>query len=300
MYTRRYLLMKNTLKPITFLLLTLAGIINAFGVTLFLAPCYLLDSGISGTAYLLDMITPPYLVMSFFLIVCNFPFYIIGYKKLGRDFVIYSLFAITVYSLTAFLFRNVLPFDFSQGSPFTKDDIFLSAIFGGLISGIGSGLVIRNGGAIDGVEVIAILFAKKLGLTVGTFVMIYNCILYLASALAFHSWIIPLYSIITYAVGIKTIDFIVEGLDKAKAVYIISSKPDEMQSKLSKALGRGVTAINAQGYYSGEKKIMVYCVVNRFEIRNVKKLVLSVDPDSFVTINDVSETIGGAKIAFRK
>lgn len=292
--------MKYKIKPITFLLLIAAGIINAVGVTLILAPCRLLDSGISGTAYLLDMITPPYLVLSFFLIICNFPFYIIGYKKLGKEFVIYSLFAITIYSLAALLFRNVLPFDFSQGSPITRNDMLLSAIFGGLLSGIGSGLVIRSGGAIDGVEVIAILFSKQLGLTVGSFVMIYNCILYLISAIAFKSWIVPLYSIITYAVGIKTIDFIVEGLDKAKAVYIIGSKPDELQRVLSETLGRGVTAITAQGYYSGEEKIMIYCVVNRFEIRTVKKIVLSVDPDSFVTINDISETIGGAKIKFKK
>ncbi|MGN1097309.1 MAG: YitT family protein [Clostridia bacterium] len=287
---------KTKLRPATFAILFVASVINAVGVALILAPVKLFDSGISGTAFLLDMITPPCLVMSFFLIVCNFPFYIIGYKKLGKEFVIYSLFAITIYSLAAFIFRNVLPLDFSDGSPITHGDMLLSALFGGLLSGVGSGLVIRCGGAIDGVEVMAVLFAKKLGITVGTFVMGYNILLYSVSALIFKSWVIPLYSIITYTVGIKTIDFIVEGLDKAKAVFIISDKSEQLQKLLSETLGRGVTAIDAQGYYSGEKKVLIYCVVNRFEIRTVKSIVNSVDNSAFVTINDVSETIGGEKM----
>lgn len=291
---------KHRLNISAFLILTAASVINAVGVTLILAPNRLLDSGISGTAFLLDMVTPPYLVLSMFLIICNFPFYILGCKRLGWEFVIYSLYAITIYSLAALLFRNIIPFDFSHGSPITHDDMLLSAIFGGLLSGVGSGLVIRNGGAIDGVEVMAVLFAKKLGLTVGTFVMSYNVALYLISALVFHSWIVPLYSIITYSVGIKTIDFIVEGLDKAKAVYIISNHPDEMQEQLSKTLGRGVTTIDARGYYSGEKKVLIYCVVNRFEIRTVKRIAASVDPSAFLTVSDVSETLGGESIKFDK
>ena len=289
---------KPKLQPLTFLILTLASVINAVGVILILAPVKLFDSGISGTAFLLDMVTPPYLVMSMFLIVCNFPFYIIGYKKLGTEFVIYSLFAITVYSLMSFVFRNVLPIDFTCGSPFTQDDLLLSALFGGLLSGIGSGLVIRSGGAIDGVEVMAVLFAKKLGITVGTFVMTYNVLLYTVSAIIFHSWLIPLYSIIAYAVGIKTIDFIVEGLDKAKAVYIITDKPEKLQEMLSETLGRGVTSIGAKGYYSNSEKVLIYCVVNRFEIRTVKSIVRAADSSAFVTISDVSETIGGDEMKF--
>lgn len=287
------------LKLPTFIVLTLASVINAAGVVLFLAPVKLFDSGISGTAFLLDMVTPPWLVMSFFLIICNFPFYIIGFKELGVEFVIYSLYAITLYSLAAFLFRNVLPIDFSAGSPFTADDLLLSALFGGLLSGIGSGLVIRCGGAIDGVEVMAVLFAKKIGITVGTFVMTYNVLLYTVSASVFDNWLIPLYSIIAYTVGIKTIDFIVEGLDKAKAVFIITDKPEKLQSMLSETLGRGVTAMDARGYYSNQNKVLIYCVVNRFEIRTVKGIVKSADPAAFVTITDVSETIGGEGIKFQ-
>ncbi len=286
------------LKMKNFIMLTVAGIVNAVGVTLFLAPVKLFDSGISGTAFLLDMITPPYLVLSLFLIVLNFPFYIFGGKKLGKDFVIYSLYAITIYSITAFVFRNVLPIDFSGGSPFTGGDKLLSAVFGGAISGVGSGLVIRFGGAIDGIEVMAVLFAKKLGCTVGSFVMTYNVILYLISALVFGSWELPLYSIITYMVGIKTVDFVVEGLDKAKAVQIITNKDTNLPDILNEEFKRGVTVISATGVHSMEEKTMIQCVANRFEIGRIKKIVVQNDPKAFVTITDVSETIGGKKIEF--
>lgn len=287
--------MKNIKKKeiLRFLGLTLAGIINAFGVALVLAPVNLFDSGISGTAYLLDVITPDFLVMSIFLIVLNVPFYLIALKKLGSKFVVSSIYAIAIYSCFAFLFRNVLPIDFSNGSPFTGNDLLLSAIFGGTISGIGSGLVIRLGGAIDGVEVMSVLFAKRLGMSVGTFIMVYNVILYCVSALIFHDWLIPLYSIIAYTMGIKTIDFIVEGLDKGKSVIIITDKDSSVYSVLAEQLGRGVTVLEAMGGYSNEHKIFIYCVVNRFEIPLVKRIVRENDPNAFATMTEVTETLGG-------
>lgn len=291
--------MKN-LKLRNFVLLTLAGIVNSVGVALILAPVNLFDSGMSGTAMLLNNITPPYLTLSLFLIVLNFPFYIVGYKKLGLEFVIYSLYAITLYSVSSFMIQSVLPIDFTSGSPITGQDRLLTAIFGGLFSGVGSGLVIRYGGALDGVEVIAVLFSKKIGITVGTFVMIYNVLLYSVSALIYNSWEVPLYSVIAYMIGIKTVDFIVEGLDKAKAVYIITEKATQIPQRLSDELGRGVTILDAQGVYSRNRKTMIYCVVNRFEINRVKRLVNEMDETAFVTVNDISETVGGISTRFRR
>ncbi len=280
------------------LVLTIAGIINAFGVVLVLAPVNLFDSGISGTAYLLDMVTPDFMVMSLFLIVLNVPFYLLALKKQGKSFVFTSIYAIVVYSVFTLLFRNVLPIDFSGGSPFTGDDLLLSAIFGGIISGVGSGLVMRMGGAIDGVEVLSVLFAKKLGMSVGTFIMVYNVLLYSVSAVIFENWTISLYSIIAYAMGVKTIDFIVEGLDKGKAVTVITNKHSSVYSVLTKELGRGVTVLEAVGGYSNKDKIYIYCVVNKFEITKVKQIVAETDPDAFVTMTEVTETIGGRDLSF--
>lgn len=284
---------------IKFIMLTFAGIVNAFGVALVLSPVNLFDSGISGTAYLLDVITPDIFVMSLFLIVLNIPFYLLALKKLGKKFVAVSIYAIAVYSVFAFIFREILPIDLSDGSPFTGNDLLLSALLGGIISGIGSGLVIRLGGAIDGVEVMSVLFAKKLGMSVGTFIMVYNVVLYSISAFIFKDWLIPLYSIIAYTVGIKTIDFIVEGLDKGKSVIVITDKNSDIHSVLTQELGRGVTVLEAVGGYSNENKIFIYCVVNRFEIPVVKRIVRDNDPAAFVTMTEVSETLGGSDISFR-
>ena len=141
-------------------------------------------------------------------------------------------------------------------------------------------------------EVLGVTFAKGLGLTVGTFVMIYNVILYLFIGVIFQSWILPLYSILTYFVGNKTIDFIVEGLDKAKSVMIVTVREEEICQALSEEFGRGITQISARGYFSGAEKCVIYFVVNRFQIPKVKHLVTTIDPAAFITVTEISDVMG--------
>lgn len=278
--------------PITFLLLTLAGCINAFGVTLFLSPVHLYDSGISGTSMLLGQITPDTFSLSFFLLVLNLPVFLYGYKRQGMEFTVYSVYAVAIYSLAAYLITYVFPVDVSTSSPFAGTDLLLCAVFGGIISGIGSGLTIRFGGAIDGVEVLAVIFAKRIGITVGTFVMLYNVLLYIVVGAVLQSWTLPLYSIITYGVALKTIDFIVEGLDKAKAATIITTEEKEISKALSETFGSGITLVPAQGYYSSEHKTMIYFVVNRFQIGKMRNIVLDKDPGAFISITEVADVFG--------
>lgn len=275
-----------------FLLLIVAGSINAIGVTMFLAPVNLYDSGVSGTSMLLGQVTPEHFTLSLFLLILNVPLFLFGLRKQGWCFTVYSVWAVTVYSVMSFLITDVFPVDVTAASPFAGQDLLLCAIFGGLVSGVGSGLTIRLGGAIDGMEVLGVIFAKRLGLTVGTFVMIYNVILYILIGIIFNSWILPLYSIITYFMGNKTIDFIVEGFDKAKSVMIVTMKEEEICQALSEEFGRGITQISARGYYSGADKCMVYFVVNRFQIPKVKNLVAAIDPHAFITVTEISDVMG--------
>lgn len=277
-----------------FLLLVAAGTINAIGVTMFLAPVHLYDSGISGTSMLLWQVTPPAFTLSLFLVLLNVPLFLFGLKKQGLCFTIYSIWAVFVYSGVSFLINEVLPVDVATASPFAGSDLLLCAIFGGLISGIGSGLTIRWGGAIDGIEVMAVIFAKRLGLTVGSFVMAYNVVLYITIGVIWGSWILPLYSIVTYFVGNNAVDFIVEGLDKAKAVMIVTRCQDEICRVLSEEFGRGITQISAKGYFSGADNCVVYFVVNRFQIPKVKKLVAEADASAFVTITEISDVMGSS------
>ena len=247
----------KTLKISNFLFLTLAGIINAVGVTIFLSPVSLYDSGISGTSMLLSQLTPEYMSLSLFLIIINVPLFLFGLKKQGINFTVYAVYTVAIYSLFAWLITDVFPVDVSVASPLAGSDLLLCALFGGFVSGVGSGLAIRYGGAMDGIEVMAVIFAKRIGITVGTFVMAYNVILYICCGIALDSWILPLYSIVTYGAGIKTVDFIVEGIDRSKSAMIVTSKPDEICAALSKQFECGMTIMDAKDYYSGVEKSVV-------------------------------------------
>lgn len=275
--------------------ITIAGIINAFGVTVFLAPVKLYDSGLSGTSMLLSQITPDYLSLSIFLIILNIPLFLYGLKKQGKVFTAYSIYAVAIYSLSSWLITDVLPIDVSMASPLAGTDLLLCALFGGLISGIGSGLTIRFGGAIDGIEVMAVIFAKRIGITVGTFVMIYNIILYILCGFVMQSWILPLYSIVTYGAALKTVDYIVEGLDRAKSAMIVTSKPDKICAALSEIFGSGMTIMDAKGYYSKSQKTVIYFVVNRFQIGKLKNAVHDIDKEAYITITDVADVFGSEK-----
>jgi len=277
------------LKWQNFLVLFFAGCINAFGVTVFLAPVKLYDSGISGTSILLSQLTPEIWSLSVFLLILNIPLFLFGLKKQGVVFTVYSLFTVAVYSWASWMITNVLPIDVSMASPLAGEDLLLCALFGGMISGVGSGLTIRNGGAIDGVEVMAVTFAKKMGLTVGTFVMIYNVILYIICGVLLNSWILPLYSILTYYAGLKTIDFIVEGFDRSKAAMIITQKPDEVCDTLMSTFESGATRISAKGGYSNQDKTIIYFILDRFQISKMKDIVHNIDENAFITITEVAD-----------
>lgn len=271
------------------IILTIAGIINAVGVTMFLAPVNLYDSGISGTSILLSQLTGGKVSLSVFLLILNIPLFIYGTKKQGVPFTARAVYCVVIYSLTAWLITDVFPVDVSIVSPLAGSDLLLCSLFGGMISGIGSGLAVRHGGAMDGIEVMAVIFAKRLGITVGTFVMIYNVILYVICGCAISSWILPLYSVVSYGAALKTVDFIVEGIDRSKAAMVITAKPQEVGSALSEKFGCGITVINAKGFYSGSEKTVLYIVLNRFQIPGVKKTVHNTDPSAFITVTDVAD-----------
>lgn len=277
------------LKPFNILMLTAAGIINAFGITLFLMPVKLYDSGISGTSMLLSQITPEWMSLSIFLILLNIPLFLYGLKKQGAAFTVSAIYTVIIYSVMSYLITNVLPIDVSIASPLAGTDLLLCALFGGVISGIGSGLAIRFGGAMDGIEVMAVIFAKRLGLSVGSFVMVYNIVLYIICGFSIESWILPLYSIVTYGAALKTVDYIVDGLQRSKAAMIVTSEPDEICQKLMSEFGCGITLIDAKGGFSGTERKVLYFVVNRFQVMKMKDIVHAIDPLAYITLSEVAD-----------
>ena len=240
---------------------------------------------------LLDQVTPPYLTLSVFLLLLNIPIFVFGMKKQGIIFTIYSIFTVGVYSFVSFLIMNVLPIDVSFISPLAGSDLLLCAIFGGVISGIGSGLTIRFGGAIDGIDVLSVVFAKRIGISIGTFVLIFNTALYVICGLVIHSWILPLYSIVTYYVGSKTVDYVVEGFNRAKCAMIVTTKADAITNALAESFSAGGTIVNAIGGYSKEQKEIVYFIINHFQINKLKKIVHEIDAGAFISLQEVSDII---------
>ena len=287
-------MLKNEIKElriINFLLLTVAGTINAFGVSLFLFPVKLYDSGISGLSMLLDQITPPTFTLSLFLILLNFPIFLFGFRRQGLAFTIYSLFTIGIYSLVSYLIMHVLPIDVNFVSPLAGTDLLLCAVFGGVISGVGSGLTIRFGGAIDGVDVLSVIFAKRLGISIGTFVMVFNILLYIVCGIAIKSWILPLYSIVTYFVGSHTVDYIVEGFDRSMCAMIVTKQAKDISAALSEAFKAGGTIVKATGGYSKDEKQIIFFIVNRFQINKMKKIVKDIDSMAFISLQNVADIV---------
>ena len=279
------------LRPVYFVFLTVAGIINAIGVTMFLFPVKLYDSGISGTSMLLDQITPEGYDLSILLLLLNIPIFLYGLRKQGAAFTVYSIFTIGVYSFAAYMIMEVLPVNVKFVSPLAGSDLLLCAIYGGVISGVGSGLTIRFGGAIDGVDVLSVIFAKRLGISLGSFVMVFNTILYIICGIVIQSWILPLYSIVTYFVGSKTVDFIVEGFDRSKCAMIVTDRADEISAALSQSFQAAGTIVSATGGYSKSSKQILYFIVNHFQINNLKNIVLAIDENAFISLHDVSDII---------
>lgn len=283
------------------LFLVVSTFINTIGVGLFLVQAKLLDGGFSGTSIFLNFITAqtefckangiPEIPISVFLLVLNIPLFAFGARKMGLNFVLYSLFAVVSYSTWMF---------FLGSYSISLNNVLLASIFGGILSGIGSGMTIRYGGCLDGVEVMAVWLNKITALSVGVWVMIYNLVI-MSLSIPLVGLECALFSIMAYGIGLKAVDFMVEGLDRAKAAIIITEMGQELADHLSAEMGRGATVWQGKGVYGQEDKTVLYFVVNRFEVVRLKQLIYAIDPAAFVSFNEVSEVLGrsGSKKRFQ-
>lgn len=265
----------------TYAILFFGSIIAAFGLEEFLIPNQIIDGGVVGVAIILSHLLPP--PFALFIIVLNLPFLYLGYQQIGRSFAFSTLFSIASLAYWSTVFRPLENVTY---------DLFLAAIFGGIMVGLGVGLIIRYGGSLDGTEIVAIILARKSGFSVGEFIMFMNLFIFACAGFVF-GWEKAMYSIVTYFVAFKTIDVTVEGLDESKGVMIVTDHPDEIAELLLHRLGRGVTVLHGEGGYSGEAKKVLYSVITRLEIAKMKSIILELDPNAFVTIHEVHDVMGG-------
>ena len=169
-------------------------------------------------------------------------------------------------------------------------DYLLAVCFGGVILGIGVGLVIRFGGCLDGTETVAILLNKSFKLPVGQTVLIFNIVIFVVAGFIF-GFDRAMYSLLTYFITSKVLDIVESGLEQTKAAMIITNDSEEISHQIYKRLGRTVTIMEGEGLVSG-KKVVLYCVLTRFEIHELKEIIKEIDSSAFIAISDVSEIIG--------
>ena len=237
---------------------------------------------------LLGQLTPSTFSLSMFLLILNIPLFLYGLKTGACFYDLCNLYGYHLFYL-CMLIEDVLPINVSIASPLAGTDLLLCSLFGGLITGTASGFSLRFGGAMDGIEVLAVIFSKQLGISVGAFVMVYNVILYTICGFCLQSWILPLYSIVTYMAAIKAIDFIIEGFDRAKCAIIVTDQADDICDALSKEFQTGMTRLAARGGYSGEDKTMIYFILNRFQITTMKNIIRKIDPKAYIVISEVAD-----------
>jgi uncharacterized membrane-anchored protein YitT (DUF2179 family) len=263
------------------MLITLGAALMAVGLEIFLVPNHVIDGGIVGISIMLSYLTG--WKLGIFIFILNIPFFFIGYKQIGKTFALSTLYGIIILSIGTTLLHPV---------PAFTQDILLATVFGGIVLGIGVGMVIRYGGSLDGTEILAILFNKKLPFSVGEIIMFFNLFI-LGSAGFVFSWDRAMYSLIAYFVAYKTIDITITGLDESKSVWIISDNSKEIGEAIMNRLGRGVTYINGEGAYSGDHKKVIFCVINRLEEAKLKEIVTESDENAFLAVADIAEVRGG-------
>lgn len=266
-----------------FVWLSIGAFLAAVAIRIFLVPNQLIDGGVVGIALILARLYGDN-YLSYAMVLLNIPFLYWAYAYIRRSFVIYMLLALLLFA--GFLMA------LQHASPFIGDPLEI-IVFGGAILGIGVGLIIRHGGCLDGTEILTILINRRTGFTVGQVVLFINVFIFAAYGWIFHDWHIALRSLMTYIVAFKMIDLVIVGLDELKSALIISSKPKEMGNAIMNELGLGLTIMHGKGGFSGDTREILFVIIERLDLSELKEIVLRVDPTAFMAIEDLHEVVYG-------
>lgn len=272
----------SQLKNIIFL--TVGAMITAFALESFLVPNNIIDGGVIGISMIASHITKWNLGL--LILILNTPFIIMAFKKMGGKFVIQTAFANIILAVFLNIFHHYK----------VTHDLLLATVFGGIILGLGVGIILKHEGSLDGTEMLSLVVSKKLGVSVGEFIMGINVFIYLAAGKVF-SWESAMYSIMTYFIASKVIDTVMEGFNSSKSVRIISDNASAIGEQLIERLDISVTYLQGIGGYTGQDKDLIYCVISRLELPKMIDIIKEIDPKAFVSVVDVHEVYGGR---FRK
>ena len=261
--------------------ITIGTLIAAFSLECILIPNDVIDGGVVGLSIMASYLTK--YPLGLFLIVLNLPFIIMAFQKFGKKFVFLMFYGVIALSLFAELFLE-------KNYVFTHDTL-LAALFGGIVLGAGVGLVLKSNASLDGTEILAIKLAKKQPFSVGEIIMFFNIFVFTLAGFVYGADK-GMYSALTYFIAYRVIDIVLQGLNEAKSVFIISAKYNEIGKEIMKRLDKSVTYLNAEGGYSGAKSKMIYCVITKIEIQKTKEIIESIDPSAFIAIENVHDVDG--------
>ncbi len=264
---------------VNYILLAIGAAIAAFAVEEFLVPNTILDGGVIGIGMMVSHLTG--LPLAVLTVLFNAPFVILGGIKLGRSFTLRAVFSMAAFSACVELF---------SGWTAATDEPLLAVCFGGVLLGLGVGIVIREGGCLDGTEAVAILISRKTDMAVGEMVLGMNIVIYTLAGILFGVDR-ALFSLLTYFITSKVLDMVESEMNQVKAALIITDDAAQICERIYGRMGRTVTIMDGEGMLSGKKKVL-YCVITKYEVRELREVIDSVDHSAFVSISDVSEIIG--------
>lgn len=264
------------------ILIIIGGIITAYGLESVLIPNSVSDGGITGISIVSSQIFG--LPLGVLIGILNIPFIYLGYKQIGKTFAISSIVGILSLSVATSLMHHV--------DTIIVGDTLLITVVGGIIIGIGMGLALRNGGALDGIDMLAVLLARKLPFGTSDLILFLNLFVFILVSFVFGLKG-ALLSGIAYYIASKVIHIVEEGFSGSKTYKIITTEPETMVEAIRERLGRSATYNIVRGAYSNEEYKEITCVINRLEDSKMKEIIKEIDPNSFITVYDVSEVKGG-------
>ena len=264
------------------ILVSLGSLIYALAINIFIAPHHLLSGGIAGISLLAQYITG--IVSGYWVFLLNIPIFILGLKKVDKDFVFFSLIGMISMSLFLVLTKNI-------SSVFIVKDLFISTLFGAVISGIGMGIIFRNRASQGGTDIIAVIIRNLNGAKMSTLYFMLNGTIVLFGAF-FTSFELTLYTIVLMFIKSLVIDKVIVGFEQKRIVMIITEREREISDMIMKKTGRSTTYLHGEGSYSGEKKKIIYSLLTTKELNNVKKLVEEIDSNALISISEAQEIMG--------
>jgi uncharacterized membrane-anchored protein YitT (DUF2179 family) len=275
-------------KAETYLFLLIGAFVEAVGLEMFLIPNNMVDGGTIGISIMVSYLTG--LNLGLLILCINAFFVFMALQHLGKAFVVRTIYATAMLGISVDFVHNHLHA--------ATNDLLLTTVFGGICLGVGVGLILRNSAATDGTEILSIRISRKTGFSVGEIIMFFNIFIYTAAAFLYGVER-AMYSVLAYFIASRVIDMVVAGFNESKSLNIISDKARDIGDALMKNFGMGITYVKGSGGYSGKAKEVIFCVVSRIELAEVKQTIKSIDDKAFISIENVFE-VEGTRISKEK